>query len=64
MSIKDYKTESFTRVRINKSELLMLMQLLEKCKPSTDLNDFHGERHAVHTFANKLTKAFKEIAIL
>ena len=39
----------------------MLMQLLEKCKPATDLSDFKGERHAVHTFANKLTKAFKEI---
>lgn len=61
MAVKDYQSESFVRVRINKSELLMLMQLLEKCKPSTDLTDFHGERHAVHTFANKLTKAFKEV---
>ena len=61
MSVKDYQSESFVRVRINKSELLMLMQLLEKCKPSADLSDFNGERHAVHTFANKLTKSFKEI---
>jgi len=47
MSVKDYQSESFVRVRINKSELLMLSQLLEKCKPASDLSDFHGERHAV-----------------
>ena len=55
MSILDYIKKTFSvRVRINASELLMLEQLINKCKPGDDLSDYYGERQAVHTFAKKL----------
>jgi hypothetical protein len=44
------------RIRINRSEYLMLKQIMDKTKPN-DLNDFNDEREAFHTFAIKLMRA-------
>jgi len=49
-----YDKSSLIRVRINRSEFLMLKQLINKTCPDKDLSDFHGERQAIHSFAEKL----------
>lgn len=49
-----YIKESVIRLWINRSEYLMLKQLIDKCRPYSDLGDFNGEREALHTFAVKL----------
>lgn len=47
------------RVRINKSELLMLKQLLDNCKPNADLSNWNNERLAVHTFYKKISRGLR-----
>ena len=61
MKKEGYDNSAYVRIRINKSESMMLNQLMGRCRPDSDLSNFHGERMAVHTFAIKLSSAIKQL---
>lgn len=67
MKVLISSTEYSVIIDLEETTLEEWMMCLESQYPlgidnmEEDLSDFHGERQAVHTFPNKLTKAFKEI---